>query len=114
MEPYTLQPAAVIPVQVAGREPKNFDIYGTVEIIREMQAKSADHRSFLIELGRYIAGVLEVAEDQIGLNQVSEFHSLIVQAYNAIYEHTKKNDGSTACLQQLIPGYQANSLDGTT
>ena len=114
MEAYTLPPAAVIPVKIADRDPVNFDVYGTVEVIRKLQDGSPDHRSFLIELGFYIAGVLGIAPEQIGLNQVEAFYRLVVDVHNAVYEHTKKNDGSIACLQQLIPGYQANSPDGAT
>lgn len=114
MEAYTLPPAAVIPVQIAGRDPVNIDIYGTIEIIRDLQAKSLDRRNLLIELGVHLAGALGVSPDQLRLNQVDAFFCLVVEVHNAIFEHTKKNDGLIACLQQLIPGYQANSPDGTT
>lgn len=114
MEAYTLPPAAVIPVKIADRDPVNFDVYGTVEVIRKLQDGATDHQNFLAELGSHIANVFGVAAEQIAINQVEAFHRLVVEAYNAIYEHTKKNDGSIACLQQLIPGYQASSSGGAT
>lgn len=115
MEAFKLPPPAFVPVQIAGHETVNIDIYEAADVIRALRDGSDDDKSvWAPRLREWIAKKLGVEPQQLAMNQVDSLHSLLCQAHNAIYEHTKKNDGSIAFLQRLIPESPVDFSDGTT
>ncbi len=114
MDAFVLPPPAIIPVSLSNGETVNFDLYETVEFLREIRGDDVAETVWMPKLREYLAERLGVAPEQLAVNQVEAFNNLICRAHKAIFEYTKKNDGLTACLQQLIPGFPATTGDGET